>query len=672
MANVSINLRIWAVVFIGFLGVVAVAGLGAVEMRASLLSAREAQTRHIVEVARSTVAHFHARSQDGDLTVADAQAAALEALRAMRYGDGEYLWVNDMGPVMLMHPTNPALVGKPLGDVADPTGFRLFAAMVDTVRKDGAGAIAYQWPKPGSDQPVAKISFVQGFAPWGWVIGSGIYLDDVDAAFRDSLSALAAIGGALVLVTIGVSLLIQRSIVGPLRGLTGTMGRLAKGETSIDIPGAGTRSEIGAMADAVRVFRDNAIRVREMETAARLNEEKAAAEKKRLLDQVAAENARIEAEIAAVVDAAGRGEFDQRMALDGKQGFHRSLAEGMNRVVGLVDGAVAELGGCLSALADGDLDRRMVGAYQGDLERLKVDYNSAVSTLSDTVRAVAATAEVVRTATGEIAAGTEDLADRTEQQASNLQETAAAMEELTATVRQNADNARQANQLSAAARTAAERGGETVSKAIAAMSEIEESSHRISDIVSLIQEIAFQTNLLALNASVEAARAGEVGKGFAVVASEVRALAQRSSEASKDIKGLIEESGRQVGQGVELVNAAGGTLTDIVTSVKKVADIVAEISSASQEQSTGLEQINTAVTNMDEMTQQNAALVEETTAAAQSLRDQAGELTHRLQAFQASATASASTTMAAPARTAPSSSATAAPAAGADDDWDAF
>ena len=354
----------------------------------------------------------------------------------------------------------------------------------------------------------------------------------------------------------------------------------------------------------------------------------------------------MEGEVTALVSAAARGEFGERMALEGKDGFHRTLAEGMNKVMDLVDSGVKDLGASLSALADGALDRRMTGDYQGAFERLKQDFNSASHSLQETVEAIAASAEVVRTATREIATGTEDLASRTEQQASNLEETAAAMEELTATVRQNADNARQANQLSAAAREAAERGGETVSKAVTAMSEIKGSSDRISEIVSMIDEIAFQTNLLALNASVEAARAGEVGKGFAVVASEVRALAQRSSQASKDIKALINSSARQVKDGVDLVNAAGGTLTEIVTSVKRVADIVAEISAASSEQATGLDEVNTAVANMDEMTQQNAALVEETTAAAQSLNEQVSELSQRLMVFRGGA--APATSMAAP------------------------
>ncbi|MEK9971661.1 MAG: methyl-accepting chemotaxis protein, partial [Ferrovibrio sp.] len=219
-----------------------------------------------------------------------------------------------------------------------------------------------------------------------------------------------------------------------------------------------------------------------------------------------------------------------------------------------------------------------------------------------------------------------DLAGRTEQQAASLEETAASMHQITATVKQNADNAEAANKLAATARDTAQKGGSVVQDAVAAVSRIEGSAQKISDIVGLIDEIAFQTNLLALNASVEAARAGEAGKGFAVVAQEVRALAQRSADASRDIKGLIQASTNEVREGARLVNLTGASLTDIVTAVKKVADIVGEISSASREQAVGLEEVNTAVGNMDEMTQRNGALVEETTASAQAMARQAQEL----------------------------------------------
>jgi methyl-accepting chemotaxis protein len=232
----------------------------------------------------------------------------------------------------------------------------------------------------------------------------------------------------------------------------------------------------------------------------------------------------------------------------------------------------------------------------------------------------------VRSASDEFSTGSHDLASRTESQAASIEQTAASMHEVTATVKQNADNAQAANQLATVARDTADRGGSVVQEAVNAVTQIEQSAQKISDIVGLIDEIAFQTNLLALNASVEAARAGEAGKGFAVVAQEVRALAQRSANASKDIKALIADSNAQVKTGAALVNRTGQSLTEIVTAIKKVSDIVAEIAAASREQATGLEQINTAVAGMDEMTQRNAALVEQTTAAAQALNGQAGEL----------------------------------------------
>ncbi|MEK9970409.1 MAG: methyl-accepting chemotaxis protein [Ferrovibrio sp.] len=249
-----------------------------------------------------------------------------------------------------------------------------------------------------------------------------------------------------------------------------------------------------------------------------------------------------------------------------------------------------------------------------------------VETLRDVAGRLAQSAESVQSAAGEISEGSRDLAARTESQASTLEQTAAAMHQITATVRQNADNAQAANQLAEAARSTASAGGEVIGRAVKAVEQIEQSAARIADIMSLIDEIAFQTNLLALNASVEAARAGEAGKGFAVVAQEVRALAQRSASASKDIKALIAESSQQVAAGSALVNQAGGSLVQIVTAVEKVTVIVGEIATASAEQARGIDEVNAAIANLDQVTQRNSSLVEETTAAANMLSEQARQL----------------------------------------------
>lgn len=344
---------------------------------------------------------------------------------------------------------------------------------------------------------------------------------------------------------------------------------------------------------------------------------------------------RIEQEIDGVVSAVARGDFSSQLELEGKVGFMRGLSENINTLAGTVSGVLDALGDMLEGLSKGDLTKRIEADYQGVYGRLKDDANSMASTLMETMQAISQASDEVASGAQQISTGANDLSQRTEQQAANLEETAASMEEMTSTIKQNADNSQQASQLAVSARDSAESGGAVVSNAVEAMDKIEESSRRISDIIGVIDEIAFQTNLLALNAAVEAARAGDAGRGFAVVASEVRSLAQRSAQAAKDIKDLIVDSSTQVKGGVELVNRTGESLTEIVDSIKKVADIVAEISAASREQATGADEINQAVTQMDEMTQQNSALVEENAAAAKTMNDQAGRMRQRMSFFEA-------------------------------------
>ena len=299
-----------------------------------------------------------------------------------------------------------------------------------------------------------------------------------------------------------------------------------------------------------------------------------------------------------------------------------------------LEACMAEAQKSLGALAEGDLTSAMEGAYQGELETVKTSINGALANLSQTIAAVREAVEAVNNGAEEITKGNEDLSQRTSEQAAALEETSASMEEMTSTVKQNADNAKQANQLAIAARETADKGWAVTKRAVEAMGEINKSSKKIADIITVIDEIAFQTNLLALNAAVEAARAGEHGRGFAVVAAEVRNLAQRSATAAKEIKGLINESIQRVTEGSEYVNQSGATLDGIMTSVKRVTDIIAEMSAASQEQASGIEQVNKAVMSMDETTQQNAALVEETTSAAQSMRGLAKELRQQVEAFK--------------------------------------
>ncbi|CCG35454.1 HAMP domain protein [Xanthomonas citri pv. mangiferaeindicae LMG 941] len=335
-----------------------------------------------------------------------------------------------------------------------------------------------------------------------------------------------------------------------------------------------------------------------------------------------------------LAQAAANGDFSARGDIERFQFDFRVMVESLNQLMSTADGNLQSLSALLQSIAAGDLTARMSGDFRGVFAQMRDDANATASQLAQIVGNIQQSAVSINAAATEIAAGNQDLSQRTEQQAANLEETAASMEELTSTVKQNAESARQANQLAIGAARVASEGGDVVGKVVDTMSGIEASSKKIADIISVIDGIAFQTNILALNAAVEAARAGEQGRGFAVVASEVRTLAQRSSGAAKEIKDLIDDSVQRVAEGSALVHSAGKTMGEVVASVQRVTDIMGEISAASQEQSAGIEQVNQTITHMDETTQQNAALVEEATAAARSMEEQAVQLTDAVAIFK--------------------------------------
>ncbi|WDJ99665.1 MCP four helix bundle domain-containing protein [Xanthomonas campestris pv. incanae] len=342
-------------------------------------------------------------------------------------------------------------------------------------------------------------------------------------------------------------------------------------------------------------------------------------------------------EIKHLAQSAANGDFSARGDAERFQYDFRVMVDSLNTLMSTADGNLQSLSSLLQSIAAGDLTARMSGEFRGVFAQMRDDANATATQLAEIVGSIKTSAVSIKGAASEIAAGNQDLSQRTEQQAANLEETAASMEELTSTVKQNAEGARQANQLAIGAASVAVQGGEVVGKVVETMSGIEASSKKIADIISVIDGIAFQTNILALNAAVEAARAGEQGRGFAVVASEVRTLAQRSSGAAKEIKDLIDDSVQRVAEGSALVHTAGKTMGEVVASVQRVTDIMGEISAASQEQSAGIEQVNQTITQMDETTQQNAALVEEATAAARSLEEQAVQLTEAVAVFKTDA-----------------------------------
>ncbi|MDI7864917.1 methyl-accepting chemotaxis protein [Rhizobiaceae bacterium n13] len=550
-----------------------------------LASERKAGLAQMDATAVAIFEKYYELEQAGSLTRAEAQAKAIEVIGAMRYGDSGYFWINDMKPAMVMHPIKPELNGTDLSGNKDPNGKFLFVEFVNTVKAHGEGFVDYYWPKPGADQPVLKYSHVAGFAPWGWVVGTGVYADDLAALYWQNAAWTAGICLVAALVILAVAYAVVRSVTRPLARLKGAMASVANEETQVAIPETDRRDEIGEMAKVLTILRDS---------------------------------------VAERAELRGRESEQQRQIAEERRGNERSLQAASDRQ----NHAIHALGEGLERLAAGDLTVSL-GDIGGEYAKLRKDFNAAVGALSGVIQAISHSSHVVNDSAADISEATNNLSRRTEQQAAALEETAAALDEITAAVHTASERVSEARQMVTETKTSAGRSGEIVRNAVEAMGRIEGSSQRINQIISVIDEIAFQTNLLALNAGVEAARAGEAGRGFAVVAQEVRELAQRSANAAKEIKTLISTSAQEVGNGVALVRSTGEALVEIESLVNRVNDHVTTIATAAREQATGLQEISTSVNHMDQMTQQNAAMVEETTAASQTLAAESRQL-HQL------------------------------------------
>ncbi|MBU0736826.1 MAG: HAMP domain-containing protein [Alphaproteobacteria bacterium] len=421
-------------------------------------------------------------------------------------------------------------------------------------------------------------------------------------------STLAAVG---LFMAGFIAFFIARSITQPIGQITGAMGALADNKLDTVVPGLDHRSEIGLMAKAVDVFKQNAIKIRDIAAQEAALQEK---------------NADLQSNIATVVDAAVAGDFTRRITKRYDNPDLDRFAANVNTLVQSVDAGIAETGRVISALAQGDLTESMEGHYQGVFASLQTNVNEAMASLRNLMQQVRQSADAINGGADEIRQASNDLSRRTENQAASLEETSSALEEITVAVKTSTERAQDSSKMVTEARQFAEASSGVVGEATSAMSRIEQASKEISQIINVIDEIAFQTNLLALNAGVEAARAGEAGKGFAVVAQEVRELAQRSATAAKDIKTLITKSSQEVRTGVDLVGSTGQALSDIQTKVVGIASQVTSIATAAQEQSTGLAEVNMAVNQMDQMTQQNAAMVEEAAASTAKLAEETAHL----------------------------------------------
>jgi methyl-accepting chemotaxis protein len=562
-----------------------------------MIELKRAEMKNVVEAASTTVNSFLARAEKGELKEADAKKMAIDAIANARFDNGNYYFVIDYNGISVSH-ANKKIETTDMTPLKDATGKFFVQDMIKLAKGPGAGFVDYGWVKPGDKDPSLKISYVTSIPKWQWTIGSGLHVHDVDAAFLRMIGDVAKVLVPLGLVMFGLVFFLSRRASGMLASLAGTMNGLAAGDLKAEIKHQERPDDIGSMARALVVFRDAAL----------------------AKDAMEADKARMEQEAAGHRDAAD----GQRLRSEAERAEQARVQEGV----------VHALGTGLERLAEGDLTYRITDSFGSDYAKLRDDFNAAIAKLQETMRQIATNTESMKAGSVEISQAADDLAGRTEQQAASVEETATALDELTATVRQTAESARLASQATTQVKAEAEQSTSIVRDAVLAMGGIEKSADEISQIVGVIDEIAFQTNLLALNASVEAARAGDAGKGFAVVASEVRALAQRSAAAAKEIKELIAASNGEVEKGVTLVGQTGSALQRMAEEITRATSLVAEIAGAAQEQASGLQEVNTAVGEMDQSTQQNAAMAEQSTAAAHSLSQEADRLSALVARFQ--------------------------------------
>ena len=481
-----------------------------------------------------------------------------------------------------------------------------------------------------------------------WAAVAVMGTDEVLAPVTNMRNMMLAIGAGLLAVVAALGLLFSRTITKPITRLTDTMEALAKGDLEVEVRGADRTDELGAMARAVEVFRENGQKVAQMTEAEAAQVLANQAERAGMMES-------LQRAFGNVVDAAIAGDFSRRVDAEFPDAELNTLARSVNSLVETVDRGLSETGSVLAALADTNLTQRVRGDYEGAFARLKTDTNAVAEKLGEILGQLRTTSGALKTATGEILAGANDLSERTTRQAATIEETSAVMEKLAGTVLDNAKKAEAASVQAKSVSAAAEQGGQVMAQATDAMDRITASSAKISNIIGLIDDIAFQTNLLALNASVEAARAGDAGKGFAVVAVEVRRLAQSAASASADVKVLIEQSANEVRGGSRLVSDAAAKLTGMLDAIRDNTAALEAISRDSRAQASGIDEVNIAVRQMDEMTQHNAALVEQTNAAIEQTEAQASELDRIVDIF---------TIDDAPARVAPRPVAKPAPAQG--------
>jgi methyl-accepting chemotaxis protein len=651
--KLTIGLRLYLLIAVATASIFAQAVIGLRTMEKATMQERQAKLQATVDTVHGVLARNAADAATGQISLVEAQRRALDTIRSLRYEGREYFWINDLEPRMVMHPAKPELDGKDLSFYADPTGKRLFLEFVKKVRSEpsAGGFVDYRWPKPGSDAPVRKVSYVRLFAPWGWIVGSGVYLDDVDQALAAEARRAYGATAANMLGLMAFAWLVGRSMRRTVTGLRQEAARLAGSvsEGRLDerarpeVVGAEFRPVVEGMNAVMESFASRFRRT--ADTVARIGRGDVPPP---IAEEGRGELRELDGSLNRCIDAVGRLVGDARMLTEaarhgdlGKRadearhaGDFQAIIRGFNATLDAALGPIQEATAVLDRLAARDLRARVTGEYEGDHARIKEALNATCATLEASLAQVATSAAEVSASAEQIAAASGATARGAAEQAESIAATSTALADMSASTKQSAGSAAQADARAQSARAAAEDGTRAMQDMAAAMERIRGAAHATSDIIKVINEISFQTNLLALNAAVEAARAGDAGRGFAVVAEEVRALALRSKEAARQTEVLIHQSVREATEGAATSQHVAAKLGEIAGAVGEVSGIVAEIAGTATRQDADLQSLTSAARRIDGITQQNASQSQESSAAAGVLAKQAGALASIVNQFK--------------------------------------
>lgn len=689
--NLSVKFKLFLLVLVGVVGMSFISVYDSYKEKEVTFEAKKERVESIIDGVVSQIDALQKSASEGKMTQAQAQTEAKRLVTSFRYDNGNYLWITDFHPKMIMHPLKPALDGKDLSQSKDKVGNLLFVNMATVAKKSGSGYVKYFWSKPNETDPSPKMSYVKSIPEWQWVVGTGIYIDDVNEAFVNNLINSLLVLLALVVISIGIAYLVLISITRPLNKMSQIMQKVSdEGDLSqlIDVD---QKDELGKIAQGFnhhilflsetiteiqrvmgQVAKGNTDVSIEKEMHGVFNELKQNVNQStRNIDQTIVSLDHtisglskgvfevelvegLEGRFGSIVDNTqtivntlkvsfeeinqvmaemSAGKFERRIHIEVKGEFE-TLENNINSSLDSVEKAIKLISESLTRQSLGDYRTKTDAKLPGDLESMEQALNTTCDRIGTTISQIDQSAQHVSSMADEMAQNSQVFSEKMQSQAATLEETSASTEEITATVEQNTDSARQASILANQAQKKAGEGAEITEVAVSAMAEITKSSHQISDIIVLIDSIAFQTNLLALNAAVEAARAGDHGRGFAVVAGEVRNLAQKSADAAKQIKDLIENTVQKIEEGANYVGQSKASLGEINDVILQVSRIIAEITSSSDEQAKAVGHINQAIMSLDKDTQQNSALVETTAQSSQYLNQAAQQMLKELTFFK--------------------------------------